>query len=160
VHAAGGRGNNEAGRDGETLPQGAVGSAGAEPRPSSVGQPEKSEPSCGRSGSRGQRCPPGDSTLPDAFLLPPAGSADSAPSRAAARAGAGAPATLASFPAPGKVTEGTRSSGLDLQPDFPFSPGLPHSVSDVSWRKPLYTNGECFPVQRELTVPYIVVHAR
>lgn len=48
-----------------------------------------------------------------------------------------------------RVTEGTWSSGLDLQPDFPFSPGLPHSVSDVSGRKPLHTNGECFPVQRE-----------
>lgn len=39
MHARGGRGNGEAGRDGEALPQGAVGSARAELRPSSVAQP-------------------------------------------------------------------------------------------------------------------------
>lgn len=167
----------ELGGRGECAPEEDEGTA----RPGGMGKPcprvrwVRPEPSCGlaRWGSRRRASPraadqgPGTSVhpatplFPDAFLFLPAGSADSVPSRAAASAGGSwgscQPCIL---PSPRTVTEGTGSSGLDLQPAFPFSPGLPHSVSDVSWRKPLYTNGECFPVQRKLTVPYFVVLAR
>lgn len=40
------------------------------------------------------------------------------------------------------VAEMAGSSEPGPQPDFPFSPGLSHSVPDVSRRKPVYPNGE------------------
>lgn len=45
-------------------------------------------------------------------------------------------------PVPTSVAEMAGSSEPSSQPDSPLSPGLPHSVPDVSWRKPVYSNGE------------------
>lgn len=160
MHAGGGRGNGEAGRDGEALPR----VRWVRPEPSCglarQGSREESEPSCGGSWSRDQRCPPGDSTLPRCFPFSSCRKCRQRPFSSRGQCGSWGSCQPCILPRPRRVTEGTGSSGLDLQQDFPFCPGLPHSVSDVSWRKPLYTNGKCFSVQRELTVPYTVVHAR
>lgn len=103
-------------------------------------------------GPRTGRLPiPAPSNLPSwfSFLPPPAGSADSAPSRDPARAGPRVPALpippgslSPPSPAPTSVTEVAGSLELDPHPHFAFSPGLPHSVPDMSWRKPIYPNGE------------------
>lgn len=54
--------------------------------------------------------------------------------------------TLAPRPSPPlgptSVARMAGSSEPGPQPHLPFSPGLPHSVPDVSWRKPIYPNGE------------------
>lgn len=84
------------------------------------------------------------------FLSAPAGRANSAPSRDRAGARPRVPSlfpTLATRPlppAPGPtiVAEMAGSWKPGPQPDFPFSPGLPNSVPDLSWRKPIYPNGE------------------
>lgn len=88
---------------------------------------------------------------------PHAGSADSAPSRDPACAGPRIPAlpcSLLARPAtiPMSLSGLCGSSERGPQLDFPFSPGFPDSMPDMSWRKPIYPNGECSHV------PGVIVH--
>lgn len=133
----------------------------AAPRPSSAGAGGGGRPACGRGGrglSQGPRPAPFACLSPPLFscrspLPPPAGRADSAPSRGRARARPRVPVlpvprprpvpfSPPTSPCPTSVAEMAGSPEPTSQPDFPFSPGLPHSLPDVSWRKPIYPNGE------------------
>lgn len=140
----------------EAMSRAAAGSAGAVLRPSSAGQPEES-PRASDQGPGTSAVLPETPDFPEAFIFFRLPEVQTAPLPAPrSMPELGLRPTLHPSP-PQKVTEGTGSWGLDLQSDFPFSLGLPHTVSDVSWRKPLYTNGECLPVPREFTVHYIAL---
>lgn len=112
-------------------------------------------PSCGLGGrglSQGPAAAPFPSLLrplfsSGSFLPPSAGSADSTPSATRPVLDLGflpcSPTSLlVPSPRPITVAEMAGSSEPGVRPDFPFSPGLPYSVPDVSWRKPIYPNGE------------------
>lgn len=141
------------------------GSSGEEPAP----RPSRAGAGAGAGGRRAallragrEGAQPGPGTSPlctpassSPRCSPPAaaGRADGAPSRDRARAGPRAPAlrfpALAPRPSPtpgsplpAAVAAMAGSSEPGPHPDLPLSPGLPHPVPDVSWRKPVHPNGE------------------